>query len=130
MIAKILSFLILAPIAIVLVIFFVANRGEVPITLDPFGSIPQLTYSVPLFYLLMGSLVVGLILGGIGTFLTQSHYRRLAWKRKYEIERLRRENEDQKSRLRMMQEDRDRSTPPAVGTGSSQAMLPMSRAAA
>ena len=59
MIAKIVSLLILLPITVVLVVFTVINRGDVPVTLDPFGSIPQLTFDAPLSLLLFCALLVG-----------------------------------------------------------------------
>jgi len=110
MISKILSLLILVPLAIVLVVFSVANRESIPVSLDPIGSMPQLAFEAPLFILLMGSVIIGVVLGGIGTWLTQSHYRRKSWKRKYEVEKLRRETEENKAKLRQLQEERDRAS--------------------
>ncbi|MEC5289539.1 LapA family protein [Aurantimonas sp. C2-6-R+9] len=110
MISKILSLLILVPLAIVLVVFSVANREAIPVSLDPIGSMPQLAFEAPLFILLMGSVIIGVVLGGIGTWLTQAHYRRKSWKRKYEVEKLRRETEENKAKLRQLQEERDRAS--------------------
>ncbi|MBC8128760.1 MAG: LapA family protein [Rhizobiaceae bacterium] len=106
MISKILSFLILVPLAIVLVLFCVLNREVVGVTLDPFGTMPQFTFGLPLFILLMGAVILGTVLGGLGTWLTQAHYRRKAWKRKNEVERLRREADDAKERLRVLREEK------------------------
>lgn len=127
MISKILSFLILVPLAIVLVVFSVANRQAVQVSLDPIGSMPQLTFEAPLFILLMGAVIVGVVLGGIGTWLTQAHYRRKSWKRKYEVERLRRETEENKAKVRQLQEERARASY-GQGTSTSTA-LATSRAA-
>lgn len=110
MISKILSLLILVPLAIVLVVFSVANREAIPVSLDPIGSMPQLAFEAPLFILLMGSVIIGVVLGGIGTWLTQAHYRRKSWKRKYEVEKLRRETEENKAKLRQLQQERDRAS--------------------
>lgn len=110
MISKILSLIILVPLAVVLVVFSVANRQSIPVSLDPIGSMPQLAFQAPLFILLMGSVIIGVVLGGIGTWLTQSHYRRKSWKRKYEVEKLRRETEENKAKLRQLQEERDRAS--------------------
>lgn len=125
MIAKIVSLLILLPIAAVLVVFTVINRGAVPVTLDPFGSIPQLTFDAPLSLLLLCALIVGVILGGIGAFLSQAHHRRASYKRKHEIERLNRESAKREERIRMLEEDRAA----AAGGTSSRAMVPVARAA-
>ncbi|MCB8839607.1 lipopolysaccharide assembly protein LapA domain-containing protein [Aurantimonas sp. VKM B-3413] len=119
MIAKILSFIILVPIAIILVVFCVANRELVPVSLDPIGTMPQFAFQAPLFILLMGSVILGIVLGGLGTWFTQAHYRRKSWKRKYEVERLRREAEEHKARARQLQEERDRAAlAPPTGAGS------------
>ncbi|MBO0661512.1 LapA family protein [Jiella sp. MQZ9-1] len=127
MFAKIIAAIILIPIAIVLIIFMVVNRGAVPVSLDPFGTIPQLTFTVSLSVLLMSAVIFGLILGGIGTFLTQSHHRRLSSKRKREIERLKHESDKQDEKIRMLEDDRDRM--PSAGAGDSRAMVPAARAA-
>lgn len=116
MISKILSFIILAPLAILLVVFSVANRAIVPVSLDPFGTMPQFTFGLPLFILLMGAVIVGVVIGGLGTWLTQSHYRRKAWRRKNEVERLKREAEDAKERLRQLREEKAALPPKTVST--------------
>ncbi|MCE7028387.1 LapA family protein [Jiella avicenniae] len=125
MIAKIAAAIVLLPITVVLVVFMVVNRGDVTVSLDPFGSIPQLSFAVSLSLLLMGAVVVGLVLGGIGTFLTQNHHRRAAYKRKHEIERLHRESGQKDERIRMLEEDRVA----AASGASSRALVPAARAA-
>ena len=51
---KFIAALILVPLAILMVMFAVANRGSVAISLDPFSaSAPALTVHVPLFLLLL-----------------------------------------------------------------------------
>ena len=117
MISRILSFVLLVPLAILLVIFCVSNRAPVEVSLDPFGTMPQFTFGLPLFIVLMGAVITGVILGGIGTWLTQAHYRRKAWKRKNELEYLRREAEDAKERLRQLREEK-----PALAPSSSTAL--------
>ena len=114
MISRILSLVILVPLAILLVVFCVSNRGPVPVSLDPLGTMPQFTFAPPLFLLLMGAVILGVILGGIGTWLTQSHYRRKAARRKAELARLRREADEANERLRLLREDKPASTALAV----------------
>ncbi|GGE21721.1 hypothetical protein GCM10011390_46350 [Aureimonas endophytica] len=111
-----MSFVILAPLAVLIVIFCVANRAPVTISLDPLGTLPQFVYDVPLFLVIMAALIVGVVLGGIGTWLTQGHYRRSAWRRKHEMERLKREAEDAKERLRQEREIRSPALPAASGS--------------
>ena len=120
MVSRILSFLILVPLAILLVIFCVSNRGPVTVSLDPLGTMPQFTYSMPLFILMIGAVMVGLILGGTGTWLTQAHYRRKAWKRRNEIERLKRDADDARERLRVVTEEKAKAA--ALAPSSSTAL--------
>lgn len=120
MISRFLSFVILVPLAILIVVFCVANRAGVTVSLDPLGTMPQYAYEVPLFLVIMASLIVGVVLGGIGTFLTQGHYRRAAWKRKHEVERLRREADEARERLRQERESR----PTVAGPDSTALAVP------
>jgi uncharacterized integral membrane protein len=106
MVSRILSFLILVPLAILLIVFCVSNRGAVTVSLDPLGTLPQFTYSMPLFILLMGAVILGLLLGGLGTWFTQAHYRRKAWKRRNEIERLKRDADEARERVRVLSEEK------------------------
>lgn len=108
MVSKILSFIILVPLAIVLVVFCVANREAIGVSLDPIGTLPQLAFQAPLFVLLIGSLILGLLLGGVGTWMTQSHYRAKSARRRREVENLRHEVELSNERLRRLREERDR----------------------
>lgn len=124
MISKILSFIILVPLAIVLVVFCVSNREAVTVSLDPFGTMPQLSFASPLFVLLMAAVIVGVILGGIGTWLTQAHYRRKSWRRKHELERLKREAEESRQRVLELQEERERAKMAAQTAPASTALVP------
>ncbi|WP_061935313.1 lipopolysaccharide assembly protein LapA domain-containing protein [Aureimonas sp. AU22] len=117
MISKILTFLVLGPLAILLVVFCVANRAPVPVSLDPIGTLPQFVYEVPLFVLLIGAVILGLLLGGFGTWITQRHYRARAARRRNEVENLRHEVEVSNERLRRLREEQIRtSAGPAIGT--------------
>ncbi|RIY00764.1 DUF1049 domain-containing protein [Aureimonas flava] len=108
MISKILTLLVLGPLAILLVVFCVANRAPVPVSLDPIGTIPQFVYQVPLFVLLTGAVILGLLLGGLGTWVTQRHYRARAARRGNEVENLRHEVEVSHERLRRLREEQAR----------------------
>ncbi|SKA02889.1 lipopolysaccharide assembly protein LapA domain-containing protein [Consotaella salsifontis] len=121
MVSKVISFVILVPIAVVLIIFCVANREMTTLSLDPLGTLPQLQLSAPLFVLLMGFLIVGVFLGGIGTFVTQAHYRRAAFRRKHELERARNEAEEARERARRMRAERDQL---AASAGGGTALAP------
>ena len=79
MLNRLVTVLILIPLAIVLVALAVANRAPVAFTIDPFNpGNPGLTASLPLFVLLFAALALGLVIGGIVTWLRQGRYRKAA----------------------------------------------------
>jgi uncharacterized integral membrane protein len=79
MVRKLVSVLILAPLAIVFVGLAVANRQTVSISLDPFDAAhPALTIALPLFALMLGLVIGGVIVGGVAAWLRQSKWRRAA----------------------------------------------------
>ena len=76
---KFIAAIILIPLAILMVMFAVANRGSVAISLDPFSAnAPALTVHMPLFLLLLIALIVGVLAGGIAAWLRQAKWRRAA----------------------------------------------------
>ena len=79
MLRKIVTVLIVIPIMALIVLFAVANRTPVAISLDPFaGQPPMFAASIPLFVLLLIVLIAGVIVGGISSWLRQSRWRRRA----------------------------------------------------
>ena len=81
--------LVLLPIAIVLVLLAVANRGPVTLSFDPFSKgAPELSVTLPLFALLLAAVVVGVLLGGIGSWLAGGKHRQARRMSHREINRL------------------------------------------
>jgi uncharacterized integral membrane protein len=79
MLRKLVTALILVPLAIVLVAFAVANRQTVVVSFDPFDQAhPAFTLAVPLFALILALVVSGVIVGGVAAWLRQSKWRRTA----------------------------------------------------
>ena len=79
MLNRLMTVLVLIPLAIVLIALAVANRAPVAFTIDPFNpGNPGLTASLPLFVLLFAALALGLVIGGIVTWLRQGRYRKAA----------------------------------------------------
>lgn len=78
MVAKrVVTIVILVPLAIILIALSVANRQTVGLTIDPFNpGNPALTYQAPLFIWLSGALLVGAFIGAAVTWLTQGKHRR------------------------------------------------------
>ncbi|MBY0559829.1 LapA family protein [Hyphomicrobium sp.] len=79
MFRRILALLIGFPIGIILVAIAVSNRQPVDLILDPFRpETPALSIELPFYIYLMVALVVGVILGGIATWMGQSRWRQTA----------------------------------------------------
>jgi hypothetical protein len=92
MIRKIITALILVPIAIVFVVFAVANRQTIVISLDPFDQAhPALAVAVPLFALVLLLVIGGVLLGGVAAWLRQGKWRRAARLAEWEARQLRAE---------------------------------------
>jgi len=97
---KFIAAIILIPLAILMVMFAVANRGSVAISLDPFSAnAPALTVHMPLFLLLLIALIVGVLAGGIAAWLRQAKWRRAARRLDRELRTARAEAEDVRRRL-------------------------------
>jgi uncharacterized integral membrane protein len=76
---KIVTALILVPMAILLVTFAVANRRTVVVSFDPFDhSNPAFALALPLFGLLLAGLIGGVVIGGAAAWMRQSKWRRTA----------------------------------------------------
>jgi len=65
--------------AVLLVTLAVANREPVRMVLDPYlPDAPVISLTLPFYAYLLGALMIGVILGGISTWLTQGRWRRTA----------------------------------------------------
>jgi uncharacterized integral membrane protein len=79
MIRKLVSSLILVPLAIVFIAFAVANRQTVLVSLDPFDQTnPAWSIRLPLFVLILMVIIAAVIVGGVAAWLRQSKWRRAA----------------------------------------------------
>jgi uncharacterized integral membrane protein len=76
---RILALFIAFPLGAILVAIAVSNRQSVALILDPFRpENPALSIELPLYAYLLGALVVGVILGGVATWMGQSRWRQTA----------------------------------------------------
>jgi hypothetical protein len=94
MIRKFIAVLILAPLAICLTAFAVANRQNVVVSFDPFNPADPAFVMEPRLYALILVLVIGgVILGGTAAWMGQSKWRTRVRRLEAEARRLRHENE-------------------------------------
>jgi uncharacterized integral membrane protein len=95
---RFLSALVAIPVAIVLVLFAVANRAPVVLSLDPFApEAPALAFQLPLFVVVFLALMAGVVVGGVADWLRQGRYRQEARARRSEVRRLEAERERMKA---------------------------------
>lgn len=105
-IKRLLQLIILVPIGIVLVSLAVANRHEVKLALDPFSpEQPILDFSIPLYFVIFGSLLVGIFIGGFMAWLKQGRHRRAARENRYEAKKWRNEADRQQKRVEKLSPD-------------------------
>ena len=94
MFRKIVSALILVPLAVVIIVFAVANRQSVTVSFDPFSSTsPAYAATLPLFVVIFTVLIVGVLIGGTAAWIGQAGWRRLARKRDADVRVLHQELE-------------------------------------
>jgi len=79
MIRKIISFLILVPLALVLIALSIANKQPVTVSFDPFSAgAPAFTLTAPLYLVAFVLVIAGVVIGGIAAWLAQGKRRRAA----------------------------------------------------
>lgn len=96
MLRKLLFLVLGLPLGIVLVVLSVENRAPVTLILDPFTSdaaAAAYTVSVPLYLLLLGTLTLGVIIGGVTSWLTTGRWRGTAKRARAHIHQLQAEIE-------------------------------------
>jgi uncharacterized integral membrane protein len=88
MVRRIIWFAVALPAALLLVTFAVVNRHGVRLVLDPFRpDEPVISLVLPFYVYLFGMLIVGIIVGGVATWMTQARWRRTARRRAAEAQR-------------------------------------------
>lgn len=85
---RFLIYLVLVPLALLIIVVSVANRHLVMVSLDPVGTQPALSFQAPLFVLLFAAVAVGVVIGGVAVWFRQGRWRKLAREEKHEIVRL------------------------------------------
>jgi len=94
MMRKLLNYILLLPVAIVLILLSVANRQWTRFSLDPLNSeSPALFVDLPLFVYLFVALLLGMLLGGFLVWRTQGKHRRALREKSFEVTKLKREQD-------------------------------------
>jgi uncharacterized integral membrane protein len=96
MLKRVVGWFVLVPLCAVLIVFALANLQPVNVNFNPLATADILsatTFRVPMFVVIFGVLLVGVVLGGIATWFAQGAHRRDERLYKRETERLHRELE-------------------------------------
>jgi uncharacterized integral membrane protein len=89
---KFLTTVVIIALFVLFVVFAVANRHDVTVSFDPFNSgDPVLTYTMPLFVLIIASVAAGVLVGGCATWIGQRRWRRAARQHRTDAETARTE---------------------------------------
>jgi len=87
---KFLTFVVLIPLAVVIVMFAVANRGIITVSFDPFDPAqPAMALKLPMFVLVFVLVGLGVLAGGIAAWLRQHRWRVRARRAEAEARELR-----------------------------------------
>ena len=88
MLRRVVWLLVVLPAALLLVTLALANRHAVRLVLDPFRPAdPVISLVLPFYAYLFGALLLGVVIGGAATWLTQARWRRNARQRAAEAHR-------------------------------------------
>ncbi|WP_319483489.1 LapA family protein [uncultured Cohaesibacter sp.] len=118
-IKRFLQLIILVPFGIVMISLAVANRHEVKLALDPFSpEQPVLDFTLPLYMVIFGALLVGVFIGGFMAWLKQGRHRKAAREKRYEAQRWRNEADRQQKRLEKLAADPKSDVPALPASGS------------
>jgi uncharacterized integral membrane protein len=110
---KIVTGIIVVPLAVIIIAFAVANRQIVTVSFDPFSSTaPAYAANLPLFVLIFIVLILGVIVGGVGSWIGQAKWRRGHRSLDAEVRQLRSEVDTIEARIMMRQAPTAPGAPP------------------
>ncbi|MEM7424506.1 MAG: lipopolysaccharide assembly protein LapA domain-containing protein [Pseudomonadota bacterium] len=90
--ARFLSWILGLPAAIVIILLAIANRQSVRFSLDPTSvEEPLLAFEVPLYLLLLAGVIIGIMIGGASSWITQAKWRKAARLARQEVSEVRTE---------------------------------------
>ncbi|MEO0328077.1 MAG: LapA family protein [Pseudomonadota bacterium] len=95
---KLINYLILLPLAVILIVLSVANRHLVQLSVDPTSmENPALSLELPLFVFLFMCFLLGMIVGGTLVWFSQGKNRRALREKSYEANKLKQDVEASKT---------------------------------
>lgn len=99
MLKRLVSWVFLLPLCFVLILFGLSNRQIVTINFDPLTQTAPLVppLSLPLFFVMFGFLIFGVLLGGLATWFSQGKQRKEKRRWRREATRLEKEAQVTKS---------------------------------
>ena len=101
---RFLTIFVLIPVAVVVVVLSVANRGLVTFSLDPIGAgTTGWTVTAPLYVFLFATLGLGIMVGGVATWVRQGRWRQAARSERANADRLRADVARLRDRLEAVQ---------------------------
>jgi uncharacterized integral membrane protein len=110
---KFLNAIVWIPLAVILVVFAVANRHLVTVSFDPFNSNdPALGITLPLFVVIIAVAILGVVAGGSATWFGQRRWRRAARQHEADARELRAQLADW--RTNALSQQRDQAPPTTV----------------
>jgi uncharacterized integral membrane protein len=103
---------------VIFVVFAVANRHMVTVSLDPFNSHdPALSFELPLFVVIVAVAILGVVAGGSATWFGQRRWRRAARRHEADAREMRTQLADLRASLAASQR-RDLSLPAVPSQGA------------
>ncbi|MGH6726575.1 MAG: LapA family protein [Pseudolabrys sp.] len=92
MLRKTVTWIVIIPLAAIIIAFAVANRQTVTVSFDPFSAAaPAYSATLPLFVMMFVVLILGVLIGGIAAWIRQGKWRRAARKLDGEVRALHQE---------------------------------------
>ncbi len=90
MLNRIVAAIVLVPLADIIIACAMANRQSATISFDPFGGAePAASVTLPLFALIILLLIIGVLVGGLASWLRQGKWRETARRFERELQLLR-----------------------------------------
>jgi uncharacterized integral membrane protein len=90
---RFVKYLVIAVIAIVLLLFAIANHETVTVSFDPFGSSEDSAFAIaaPMFAVIIVFAALGVVAGAAATWVSQGRHRRASRKNRAEADKWRAE---------------------------------------